>query len=261
MNLDKVYVVDIEAKGLLHEIHDKSDFHVLSIAYKVGDKWKIKSTNREEDIKTIFENPDNVIVGHYFIPYDAPALEKMFKFKIKSTIIDSIGLSWYLHNTQSKHGLEEYGLKYGVPKVKIDPEEWKTLSYEKAEDRCSTDVKINVNLWVEFLKYLRELYNNDDKEVVRIIKYLNFIMTCYREQERQKIQVDLKKLQENLEYFQKLKQEKEEILRAAMPKVPKKVKRSKPKNLYKKDGTLSVAGERWMNLVKVVIYQKNMKGK
>ena len=60
-------------------------------------------------------------------------------------------------------------------------------------------------------------------------------MTCYREQERQKIQVDLKKLQENLEYFQKLKQEKEEILRAAMPKVPKKVKRSKPKNLYKKD--------------------------
>lgn len=250
MNLDSIYVVDIETKGLLHEIHDSSDFHVMSVGYKQNEQWKIKSTNKEEDVRTIFENPDNVIVGHYFIPYDAPALEKMFGFKIKATIIDSIGLSWYLYNTQKKHGLEEYGVQLGYPKVEVNKEEWKTLSYEKAEERCRRDVEINCLIWDKFLAYIREIYNNNDKEVVRIINYLNFILECAREQERQKIEVDIPKVKENLAYFEKLKKEKVEVLKNAMPKVPNKVTRTKPKTLYKKSGERSVAGERWMTLVK-----------
>jgi hypothetical protein len=90
MNLDKVYICDIEAKGLLNEVESQSDLHVLSVGYKnsVGE-WDIKSTKDRNDILKIFENQENTVVGHFFIPYDAPALEKMLGFKVKAKIIDS----------------------------------------------------------------------------------------------------------------------------------------------------------------------------
>lgn len=258
INLDSVYVCDIEAKGLLNEVHTEDDFHVLSIGYKDSSgNWCVKSTKNREDVLKVFENPSNVIVGHYFIPYDAPALEKMFNFKIKATIIDSLAISWYLHNTQKKHGLEVYGEKYGVPKVKIADEEWKgpmpgeTISeFEaKMKSRCETDVRININLWTEQLVYLRGVYDSDE-EIIRIIKYLNFIMQCYREQERQKIQVDLDKVNKNLQYFEGLKQEKVAILKKAMPKVPQTAIKNKPSVLFKKCGSMSAAHIKWLEFLK-----------
>ena len=82
MNLDKALVADIETKGLLNEIHTEEDFHVLSVGFKgESGKWGIKSTGKREDVLKVFENPNNTIVGHYFIPYDAVALEKLFNFK------------------------------------------------------------------------------------------------------------------------------------------------------------------------------------
>ena len=243
--------------GLLDDIHTEEDFHVLSIGYKDSEgKWNIKSTDNREDVLKVFENPSNVIVGHYFIPYDAPALEKMFNFKIKATIIDSIALSWYLHNTQNKHGLEFYGESYGVPKVKIQEEEWagpmpgETLIEFKAKmkSRCETDVKININLWTEQLAYLRNIYDSDE-EIIRIIKYLNFIMQCYREQEKQKIEVDLEKVNKNLKHFEALKEEKFLALQKAMPKVPDVAVKKKPKILHKKDGSMSAAHIKWLDFL------------
>ena len=252
-------VADIEAKGLL-EIHTEDDFHVLSIGYKDSNgKWCIKSTNKREDVLKVFENPLNVIVGHYFIPYDAPAIEKMFNFKIKATIIDSLAISWYLHNTQRLHGLGEWGVQFGVPKVKIDPGEWKTLSYEKAKERCEGDIKINVNIWVKFLAYLRELYDSDE-EVIRIIKYLNFIMQCYREQDRQKIEVDLDKVNTNLLRFETLKEEKYLALQKVMPKVPIVAIKNKPKILYKKDGTMSSAHIKWIEFIQACKLPEDTEG-
>lgn len=257
MNLDNVKVADIETKGLLEEIHTEEDFHILSVGYKNSSgKWCIKSTDKREDVLKVFENPNNVIVGHYFIPYDAPALEKMFNFKIKATIIDSLAISWYLYNTEKKHGLETYGEKYGVPKVKIASEEWigpmpnETLPefIAKMKSRCETDVKININLWTEQLTYLRKIYNTDE-EIVRIIKYLNFIMQCYRQQEKQKIQVDLDKVNKNLAHFEKLKKDKFEALQKAMPKVPQISTKKKPKILYKRDGTMSAAHIKWLEFL------------
>ena len=251
-------VADIECKGLLDEIHTEDDFHVLSMGYKDSNgKWCVKSTNKREDVLKVFENPSNVIVGHYFIPYDAPALEKMFNFKIKATIIDTIGLSWYLHNTQNKHGLEFYGESYGVPKIKIAEEEWKgpmpgesIAEFEaKMKSRCETDVKININLWVEQLTYLRKIYNSDE-EIIRTIKYLNFIMQCYREQEKQKIQIDLDKVNKNLKHFEGLKQEKFLILQKAMPKVPVIAKKNPPKKKFKADGSMTALYIKWLEFLK-----------
>lgn len=261
INLDKVLVADIEAKGLLDDINDPSDFHVLSVGFKgADDKWSIKSTNKEEDVRRVFENPDNIVVGHYFIPYDAPAIEKMFGFKIKATIIDSIGISWYLYNQRNSHGLEEYGTDFGYPKVKIDPSEWKTLSYEIAKERCERDVKINILLWDQELAYLRKIYDNDDTKVLRIIKYLNFILQCSREQERQKIEVDVDKVNKNLANFEGLKSERVEALKKAMPEVPIIAVKNKPKVLFKKDGSMSSAHIKWLEFLRACSLPEETEG-
>ena len=124
-DLDNVYITDIETTGLLDVIKDKSDFHVLSVAWKVEGRWKIKSTNKEEDIKKLFENPHNTIVGHFFLGYDLPALKIMFPdINFQAKIIDSLSLSHYLYNERLKHGLEEWGIEFGYEKVKISAEEW-----------------------------------------------------------------------------------------------------------------------------------------
>jgi len=260
MNLNNVFVADIETKGLLDEIHTEEDFHVLSIGYQDdNDQWKIMSTNKKEDILAVFENPDNIIVGHYFIPYDAVALEKLYNFKIKATIIDTLSISWYLFNNERLHGLAEWGEKFGVPKVAIDPEEWKTLSYEKATERCEQDVKINVNLWIKFLTYLRELYDSDE-EVCRIIKYLNFIMQCNREQQKQKIQVDIDKVNTSLANFEALKEEKYLALQKVMPKVPKIATKKKPKILFKKDGNMSAGHVKWLEFLKSIDLSEDTEG-
>lgn len=249
INFDNVLVADIETKGLLEDIHTEDDFHVLSIGYKdVSGEWCIKSTNERENVLKVFENPDNVIVGHYFIPYDAAALEKMFNFKIKATIIDSLAISWYLHNTEKKHGLEYWGEKVGIKKLEVAAEEWKDISYEKATARCESDVAINITIWVKFLEHLREIYNTDE-EIIKIIRYLNFIMECSREQERQKIQVDIVKVNSTLEYFTGLKEEKFTILQKAMPKVPNIVVKNRPKILYKKDGSMSANHIKWLEFL------------
>ena len=51
MDLEKVFVVDIECDGLLDEL---TKLHVLSVGWKNSDgKWSVKSTNKEEDIEKI----------------------------------------------------------------------------------------------------------------------------------------------------------------------------------------------------------------
>lgn len=133
MDLNKVFVVDIETKGLLPQLKSSEDFHVLSVGWKDAEgKWKIKSTNKEENIKKIFENPDNVIVGHFFIGYDIRALKIMFpKINYRAKIIDTLALSHYLYDDRLKHSLEEWGLEFGYEKVKIATEEWVGISLEE----------------------------------------------------------------------------------------------------------------------------------
>jgi len=93
------------------------------------------------------------------------------------------------------------------------------------------------------------MYADSPKDKIRLVNLLNWIMDCSAMQESQKIKVDIKKTTENLEHFEKLKEEKIEQLKKAMPKIPVKAKRKKPASLYKKDGSLSIAGEKWASML------------
>lgn len=255
MDLDgRVFVADIEAKDLLKGLKDQTDFHILSVGYKTAEgKWSIKSTNKKEDIIKLFCNPDNLIVMHNGRRYDKKALEIMFNIVVTATIIDSLSIAWYIDPNRAKlgkkYGLEAFGEDFGYPKVKVDDDEWKTMSYERAEERCVRDVEINILLWEKLLAKLNLLYGVDVVNRNRVVNILNWIMDCSHMQEMYGIEVDVKKTEENLAYFEGLKEEKIELLKKAMPPVLIKATRTKPKNMFKKDSALSVAGAKWMALI------------
>jgi hypothetical protein len=244
MNLNEVFCADIETDGLLSEI---SIIHVLSFAYKSDCEWRVESTNKYFEIKKFFNNPNNVIAIHNGIRFDKPAVEKVLGIEVKAEIIDTLALAWYIDHGRpwNEYGLEWYGESFGVPKPEIT--DWKGLTYEQYAHRCSEDVKITGLLWQKLLAKLRQVYDND-QDIVRIIRYLNFIMKCSYKQEEQGIEVDLDKVRENLLYFESLKSEKVEQLKLAMPKLAIKRTIKKPKDMYKKDGKLSVAGTKWLEL-------------
>jgi hypothetical protein len=248
MNLDNVLVADCETDGLYE---NASKMHVLSLGYREKGKWKIKSTNKKEDVEKIFCNPTNVIVMHNGLRYDKPVLEKIHNIKITATIVDSLALAWYVFPNREKegkkYGLESFGEDYGVPKPKV--EDWKQQSYEIYKERCQEDTRINILLWEDIKTKLDLMYGDSPQDMVRVINILNWIMECSFMQEVQKIRVDVEKVKKNLAYLESLKEEKTRHLMHAMPKIPIKVSRNKPK-IYKKDGSVSSEGEKWLNFLK-----------
>lgn len=246
MNLDQTWIADIESDALLDAI---TKIHVLSFGYKMEDQWVINSTNDCEDIKRFFSDPSKVVAIHNGLRFDKPAIEKILGIKVKATLIDTLALAWYVDHGRAwnQYNLDWYGTKFGVPKPVVADDEWVNISYDRVKERCQEDMKITIKVWELLLEKLRLIYDSDE-DIVRVIKYLNFIMECSYKQEEQKIRIDIEKTKANLEYFESLKAEKVEQLKMAMPKVPITKVINKPKEMYKKDGSLSVAGQRWMEL-------------
>lgn len=245
MDLENVFIGDIESIGYLDELKSFDDLHVFSCGYKSNGIWNIKSTRKKEDIEKVVGNPNNTIVFHNGISYDKPALIKM-GITFKANIIDTLAISYYLYSERDKHGLESWGEFFKVPKPKI--EDWKNLTYEQYKKRCEEDVKINTNLWVMMLSYLRSLYDNDDELIVKTIKYLNHKAEMLYMQDQNPVLIDVVQCDKNIAYLENIIAEKEKQLTSVMPKIPIKIKRAKPKNLYKKDNSLSEAGIKWKRL-------------
>ena len=233
-------VFDIETDGLLDEL---TKIHVL--AY-MGTDGVVHSMGNYDDMRTFFETAD-VLVGHNIIRFDIPAVERVLGIKVKARLIDTLALSWYLNHERLKHGLEGYGEDYGVPKPVI--KDWNSLTYEEYAHRCSEDVKINTRLWRDLDTKLNKLYQDQgDKD--RFIDYLSFKMDCAREQEELRWKLDVEKAQTAYDEIMRLREEKVEQLADAMPKRILTKKVSPPKNMYKKDGSLSAHGENWVALCK-----------
>ena len=247
MNLDnKTYVIDFESDGLVDKA---TKIWCMGLGWKdkKGD-WQVKSTTNYNDMKIVLGNPENTVVCHNIVRFDVPLYEKIVGEKVQANIVDSLGLSWYLYPElgQGEHGLSSWGEFFGVPKPKID--NWENLSIEQYCHRVEEDIKININLWIKQYEYLQKIYQNP-QDIVRIIKYLNFKLLCLKIQEDEKILIDIEQCQKNLDILQKIENEKKTLLEAAMPKIPIIKNLTKPKVCYKKDGSLSVAGARWFELL------------
>ena len=253
IDLDNVLVGDIETTNLLEGMEGlKSDLHVFGVAYLDSNKsWQIKTTNKEEDVKKVFENPNNTIVGHNFFMFDCPALEKIFKdINIQATIIDSLILAWYIEPNRikngGKYGLADFGEEFNVKKPEI--ESWTDLSYAEYENRVTEDCKINVNVWVKHLRMLRELYDNDDERIKSLLRFLMTKGKVYKMHQDNPLTLDVEQCEKNLQLFDEMIKERVDKLKEVMPKIPIEVVRKKPKVLYKKNGELSNSGLNWKKL-------------
>lgn len=226
-------VFDCEGNGLV-----PTRFYVLS--YEDG--GEVKSLTSHKEMKEWLLSQD-LLIGHNISMWDVPNLERVLGIKIKAKLIDTLTLSWYLYPERKLHGLEWWGVDFGVPKPKI--EDWHNLSLDEYQHRCVEDVKINLRLWTKQRKYLSLLYEDEEVEKLPIISYLMFKMDCAREQERSQWKLDIDWCKAALEKLTLEQQPKIDALKAAMPLVKKYELKNPPAKPYKKDGTLSVEGAKW----------------
>ena len=255
MDLDNVLIGDIETTGFIEDMQGvESDLHVLGIAYLDSNKkWNVKTTKNKEDVKKVFENPNNTIVGHNFFMFDVPALEKIFKdINIQATILDSLLVAWYIEPNRikegKKYGLGNYNEEFGIKKPDI--ESWTDLSFEEYANRVTEDCKINTNLWVKHLSMLRELYENDDDRIKSLLKFLMTKGKVYKMHQDNPLTLNVEQCEKNLLLFDEMIKERVDKLKTVMPKISVDIIRTKPKSIHKANGELSVAGERWMKLIK-----------
>ena len=232
---DEFVVFDIEADGLVDEA---TKIHVLS--YNTSDG--VMSTADYSEMRAVLTKAKK-LVAHNGIRYDAQVIKKLLGIDITKKVVDTLALSWYLNFDRIRHGLEWYGVDYGVPKPVIT--DWENLTYEEYQHRCEEDVKINTKLWKDLKRKLDILYQ-EPSEQDRFINYLMFKMQCAAEQEQIGWKLYLKKAQAHYDTLNQLKVEKEVALAAAMPKVAVYKEYNKPKVMYKKDGSISALGKRWV---------------
>ena len=145
------YIFDLEADGLLDTI---TKIHCLS--YKRVDGGHEQTLYTAQGMEDFF-NQGYIYIGHYITMYDFKALEKIYGIKRPKNYIDTIGLSWYLHPDRAEHGLESYGVDYGVPKPPI--KDWQNLTIEEYTHRCETDCEINRRLYLDLKRKLQEIYS------------------------------------------------------------------------------------------------------
>jgi hypothetical protein len=231
-------VFDLEADGLIPK-----KIHCISLDYN----GKIISTTDYDKMRSFFSKAD-ILVGHNIQRYDIPALKKLLGVDIKAMLIDTLALSWYLFPNRLKHGLEEWGEEFGIPKPPID--DWENLTPEEYIHRCEQDVEINRLLWELMWKRLLNLYESEG-DVLRFLKYIEFKMECAREQEAYGWKLDVELATKLKEEWLLVQQEKIEELKASMPKVLKKDVKNKPAKCFKKTGDLSEAGKAWFALLDI----------
>lgn len=228
-------VFDIETDGLLDEM---TKIHVLAYSYDGKEVFHVG----DYDAMREFFLEQEVLVGHNIVRFDIPAVEKILGIKIKARLIDTLALSWYLNHDRPKHGLEGYGEDYRVPKPVI--KDWDSLTYEEYAHRCSEDVKINSRLYRDLMIKMDEIYDDKD-DMNRMIDYLTFKLDCAREQEQLRWKFDVVKANALLEEWETLKEEKTRQLAEVMPPVVKHKEVFKPEKMYKANGEITVAGDKW----------------
>ena len=237
----KICVFDIEGDSL-----NPTKIWVMSAAIFSGKKWRIKSTTNYDEMRSFFLSCD-VLIGHNITLWDVPHIERLLDIKIKAKLIDTLALSWYLEPYRMRHGLEYWGEEFGIKKPKID--NWEDLSIEEYTHRCEEDVKINCKLIDKQYKDLMNLYDNNEEHLNRLVSYLMFKMDCAREAEASGWKLDIDRCEKAIKSMSDEKEEKIKALTEAMPKVKKWRKAKKPSNMRKKDGSLSTAGWKWLDIL------------
>jgi hypothetical protein len=247
-------IFDIEANGLLDTI---TKVWTLSYIIYEGKQLIERGTITDPQEMIVFLEEQELLVGHKIIEYDIPALEKVLGFKNKAKLIDTLGISFYHYPVKGfVHGLEAWGEKFGIPKVKIDSSEWAgplpeetwQMFIDKMTERCEIDTDINAKLFHFQMKYTMDIYDGDFEGVIRLFGYLGYKLDCLKDQEAEKIKLDVRLAEKSKIDLEFIIDEKMTNLTKHMPRI---VDKEQPKVMFKKDGTISANGEKWNDLLRL----------
>lgn len=288
INWRKATVADIEANALLFEA---TKIHTFGFRLDGREVMSFRGKEEEKRILDFLEyhrKNQIPIVGHSFISYDVPLLEKIYGIDLSDLIIiDTLWLSWYLNIGREVHGLDSFFDDYGIKKPPIEEDDWDFVSdcpeeteahYQRMRHRVEEDVKINTCLWEDLKERLIAMYTlskveidsgnvggkrmSPDEEIYldskkglsvddwvsEILTFLMFKADCARLQEKTMWEVDVPYLQEAEKYLSDLVESAKQELEKLMPPVPDYRSRKQPANPYKRDGTISVQGKKWKEL-------------
>lgn len=212
-------------------------FHCLSYE----DDGVVRSVVSYDDMRSFLSKAE-LLIAHNCIRWDIPNLERVLDIKVNAKLVDTLAISWYLEPDRPKHGLESYGEDFNIQKPQV--EDWQNLRVEDYTYRCEEDVRINVELWKRQWKQLLNLYGSE-KSAMDFVQYLSFKMDCAREQELNGWKLDVERCMTVRDKLALEQEEKFVELTYAMPKVPISARKSRPAKPFKKDGSLSKAGEDW----------------
>lgn len=148
-----VWVLDLEADGLLDE----------ATRVHCGVAKNIKSGEikrfRPDDVPALLQFMDScsALIMHNGIAYDLPLLDKLYQYKYKGKVIDTMVMSKVMRINLSKpkghgkigpHSIEAYGIRYG--RHKPENEDWSVFT-EHMLHRCEEDVEITHLLYDDLM--------------------------------------------------------------------------------------------------------------
>ncbi|MGL1886289.1 MAG: hypothetical protein OCD76_07220 [Reichenbachiella sp.] len=140
-----ITVFDTESNGLLEEatvIHCAVTKDNMGIVHKF-------SNESTYSLLHILDDSD-IIVCHNALAHDLPLLEKLYGYKHKGIVLDTLVFSRLLQPERvGRHSLEAWGERFGVPKVQH--EDWTTFTPEMLH-RCDVDVDINFKVLYALLE-------------------------------------------------------------------------------------------------------------
>ena len=169
------YVFDVETDGLLFDCTK-----VHCIVLKDIDKNEILTPTVDQALE-LLSNAE-LIIGHNIVKFDIPVLKKLYGFKTKAKVFDTIvatRLIWsdlmesdmrrvhnknYPRNLVNKHSLKSWGVRLGNYKQHITTD-WQTFTKEMLE-YCIQDVEVTHTL---YQKILEKKYSEQSLELEHLI--------------------------------------------------------------------------------------------
>jgi len=239
-------IIDMETDGLYDEVTRMHCFcATVYKGTKMLEKIVIKTPEELQRFFTKCEKHSVTIIGHNIIRYDFPVIKKLFGIEYKGRKWDTLAMSFKLYPDQNEHGLEYYGRIFKVPKPVV--KDWEKGKIQEYIHRCQKDVVINTLLFAELYRYFRAIYapESPDKD----IDYCTWKMDCAEEQERNPIKADVDRIKKTLKEVTEEYERRVQELSEVMPKVYKYKTVKRPDKLTKKDGDLSVRGEKWLDIL------------
>lgn len=141
----KLYVTDIEANGLYHEVTKFWCAWILDV--HTGSSWGYRPDQLEEYCEKLSEA--DVVIGHNIIDYDCCALKKLNGVLSTKHVFDTIVLSRCLDPDRIQgHGLKPWGKALGILKGEYGEQEdaWDKFTEEMYE-YCEQDVAVTFELY------------------------------------------------------------------------------------------------------------------